>query len=44
VDFAAEVSRDVGDLAFWSAIGPAVMEMVKDRLLRAYRSCKWLWW
>ena len=39
-DFAAEVSRDAGSLSFWSSIDPSVVVMCKDRLLRAYRSCK----
>jgi hypothetical protein len=39
-DFAAEVSRDVGNLSFWMSVDPSVVVMCKDRLLRAYRSCK----
>jgi hypothetical protein len=34
------VSRDAGSLSFWSSIDPSVVVMCKDRLLRAYRSCK----
>jgi hypothetical protein len=30
----------VGSLSFWSSIDPSVVVMCKDRLLRAYRSCK----
>jgi hypothetical protein len=40
VDFAAEVSRDVGDPSFWASISPSVVDMCKDRLLRTLRSCK----
>jgi len=39
-DFAASVSRDVGDLSFWSSVHPSVIENSKDRLLRTFRSCK----
>lgn len=39
-EFAAKVSRDVGELSFWSAVPASVVEMCKDRLLRTYRSCK----
>lgn len=39
-DFAARVSRDVGDLSFWSSVHPSVIENSKDRLLRTFRSCK----
>lgn len=38
--FAATVSRDVGDLSFWSAVPPSVIDNCKDRLLRTFRSCE----
>lgn len=38
--FADTVSRDVGDLSFWTAIPPSVIVNCKDRLLRTFKSCK----
>ena len=38
--FADTVSRDLGDLSFWAAVPPSVVENCKDRLLRTFRSCK----
>ena len=37
---AADVSKDIGDVAYWNNIDPTVIHISKDRMLRSLKSCK----